>query len=416
MQNQELLGVRAQPPDRPPTATRSPRHPQHAPPPQQRGVQGLTAGWIERAQAAGLDKAFLATVADLRRNLPDTAAAYSYLPNLPFSPTYSRDREASGSFSTIPTSSSALPYHSTSRAPMPNFPPPVPGAFPARGEHRPFASNNASTDSFTSTRTIKDADLEMAELRLAMIGMGKAMSTWLTALPSSTGQVERQGLERIKDTLLGAARRETEDIVREWGWHEGLEATSSRESTPALDDEADETDRLALKPTKSRSPRFPAALQDEETTPIMRSATFQPTQAHHRPSASLPSGPAFQDESGPSKPSLHLSSREDRPSAGLTRVPLTPRLAGSPKPPESARSFPSLSSAPATPQPEAARVNPVEGKAGVSPVGYPPRAGIGDPLAGLGVDVPRNSNLNTLGRQQSLRKSGSNDPLGVGQS
>lgn len=60
IQNHEVLGVSPQPPLREPVPTRLPPRP----PP--RGVQGLAAGLFERAQAAGLDRAILSTVADLR--------------------------------------------------------------------------------------------------------------------------------------------------------------------------------------------------------------------------------------------------------------------------------------------------------------------------------------------------------------
>jgi len=60
IQNHEVLGVSAQPPLREPVPVRPPPR---APP---RGVQGLAAGLFERAQAAGLDRAILSTVADIR--------------------------------------------------------------------------------------------------------------------------------------------------------------------------------------------------------------------------------------------------------------------------------------------------------------------------------------------------------------
>lgn len=84
IQNQDVLGVKAQPPERsdtpPPVAlpngragpssirTRIPisqnqSHPQSRP---GAGVQGFAQGWLERAQSAGLDKAVLSAVSDLR--------------------------------------------------------------------------------------------------------------------------------------------------------------------------------------------------------------------------------------------------------------------------------------------------------------------------------------------------------------
>ena len=53
IQNNEVLGVKAQPPVREPEQVK--RLPRQPPP---RGVQGLAAGLFERAQAAGLDQGF----------------------------------------------------------------------------------------------------------------------------------------------------------------------------------------------------------------------------------------------------------------------------------------------------------------------------------------------------------------------
>lgn len=88
IQNQDTLGVKAQPPERPESDTVSPSR---AGPSRGRGrgrgsisshiqgqgrigsgggagagVQGFAQGWIDRAQAAGLDKAVLSAVSDLR--------------------------------------------------------------------------------------------------------------------------------------------------------------------------------------------------------------------------------------------------------------------------------------------------------------------------------------------------------------
>ncbi|OCF34976.1 TBC1 domain family member 5 [Kwoniella heveanensis BCC8398] len=256
IQNQDILGVKASPPERSLDDHDGPSLRIRGVRPggidrgsfgrgrgrSRAGVGGLAQGLFERAQAAGLDKAFMSTVADLRKNLPDSATAYSYLPNLPFSPAGTPNRESGSPFSSIPSSSSALPS-ARSYVTSPSV--------------RPQIQTRPSIDSAESVQSLKDAELEMAELRLAMVGMGKAMSEWLDLLrpatlasiasPSSdTDQLAAsenassenkmnawKGLEKIKDSLLDAAGKETEDIVREWGWHDGLEASSSRASTPA---------------------------------------------------------------------------------------------------------------------------------------------------------------------------------------
>jgi hypothetical protein len=76
LQNQDILGVRAAPPEQVDRSPGSPRRlGQHRtvtlsrPPaahPGRPGVQGLAQGLFERAQAAGLDKTFYSTVADIR--------------------------------------------------------------------------------------------------------------------------------------------------------------------------------------------------------------------------------------------------------------------------------------------------------------------------------------------------------------
>jgi len=76
MQNQEQLGISAQPPERteetlPPrghSATRG-RGGMRVPAPPKVGMQGLAAGLYERAQASGWDKTIMSTVADLRVSL-----------------------------------------------------------------------------------------------------------------------------------------------------------------------------------------------------------------------------------------------------------------------------------------------------------------------------------------------------------
>lgn len=81
LQNQDLLGIKAQPPERnrdeEPVRIRGQRPSRgrlSQPQAQQRGVgvQGFAQGWIDRAQAAGLDKAVLSAVSDIRVCLPCT--------------------------------------------------------------------------------------------------------------------------------------------------------------------------------------------------------------------------------------------------------------------------------------------------------------------------------------------------------
>jgi len=59
----------------------------------------------------------------------------------------------------------------------------------------------------------------MAELRLAMLGMGKAMSGFLASS-------DKEGLEKVKDGLLRAGGGDLDELVKEWAWHDGLERTT----------------------------------------------------------------------------------------------------------------------------------------------------------------------------------------------
>nr|XP_019002644.1 uncharacterized protein I203_04430 [Kwoniella mangroviensis CBS 8507]OCF66105.1 hypothetical protein I203_04430 [Kwoniella mangroviensis CBS 8507] len=353
------------------------------------GMGGLAQGLFERAQAAGLDKTFMATVADLRRNLPDSATAYSYLPNLPFSPgTPSREV---GSFSTIPSSTSALPRSfltSPSSQPRP----------PSQQQQlaRPPVDSGPSVDSMATQQSLKDAELEMAELRLAMVGMGKAMSEWLSVLRPRAGtedgdEIEKEkenawrGLERIKDGLLDAAGKETEEIVREWGWHDGLESSSvsSRSTTPApasvpfpppaAATNGDNSSASQTQPIQSRDIHFEKdTLGFEDVTPTI---SQYPTMPNH---PSLPSPPnqsvnpvSSHSKYGNSsmKPNLTLSSSSTNPSSGLPRIPvLVPSPVTAPLPPRP----PPISSDTNNRRPNTAEL---------------PRES--DPLAGLGV-ITRN--------------------------
>ncbi|KAK4685294.1 TBC1 domain family member 5, partial [Tremellales sp. Uapishka_1] len=274
------------------------------------GVQGLAQGLFERAQAAGLDKAFMSTVADLRKNLPDTSTAYSYIPNLPFSPLSPPAREAASPFSSIPTA-----------FPRPFVHPTI--------EPKPRIASRPSIDSLSSEKTIKDAELEIAELRLAMLGMGKAMAEWLDR-PDE--EASRMGLERIKETLLDVGR-ETEDLVREWAWHDGLESRSASESGASSPGEASAA--VIVTPTAPAVSVMP-------TTP--RASEYNPPRA---------------------KPALYLSTRDDKPvAASLPRVPHTAPLPSRP---------------PAVP-----RV-PLSGQVDGNEMAEEKERQHGDPLAGLGV-------------------------------
>ena len=271
----------------------------------------------------------------MQRNIPDSA--YSYLNNLPFSPSQSpAARDTNGSFSTLPSISS-LPRHQ---------PPPL--------------QSTVSTDTIASTKTLRDAERELAELRLAMVGMGKAMGEWVSSLPESTGAAERTGLERVRDTLLDAAGKEVDDIVKEWGWHEGLETPGSRESTPAPSEVGVPMGPDDIPLETETAPREKERGADELTPKPISVASFQ--------AAALPSlSPRSAPVAAP-KP-LNLAGR-DQPSPGLTRIPMS----ASPRDVTSKPFYGSMESRPRA--------------FGNQRLGQSEEGGDGgDPLAGLGVGM-----------------------------
>ncbi|WWC58047.1 uncharacterized protein I303_100582 [Kwoniella dejecticola CBS 10117] len=454
LQNQDILGVKVTPSDRS-AETDSGRQPIKSSGDLsaggagrgsrgRAGMGGLAQGLFERAQAAGLDKAFMTTVADLRRNLPDSATAYSYLPNLPFSPG-SPARENS-SFSSIPSSSAALPRSFlTSQSATYFQPQPPPQAQtqvqtqlpnptkPAPATARPNIGSRPSVDSIAPEQSLKDAELEMAELRLAMVGMGKAMSEWLSIIHSSSGQeageAEKEnawkGLERVKDGLLDAAGKETEQIVKEWGW--GLETSSSRAGTPAPDPlpETHGINPPELSIEAVPQPIEQGTLEFEDTTPTLPTYAKMPTQP---PLPSLkPSIPdavapkshdamtGYSDSSRPHdranglsssksfKPNLTLSSSRSTPSAGLPRTPPVPSTAPLPPRPQSA----TLNRANLNVSDSYSDANQKMARRSIDNVKVD-----ADPLAGLGV-----THRDTDGLKKDRRSGGTNgvDPLlGVG--
>lgn len=145
------------------------------------------------------------------------------------------------------------------------------------------------------------------------------MNEWMSALPIKKDTSEGdawKGLGRVRDSLLDAAGSEVEDMVAMWGWHEGLEATSSRdELVPSIEAEPGILEE-SRKPDPPRSqakevlPASPIIFNSPETPKI---SSF-PTAPR---SAPLPADPRY------SKPHLHLSSRDNTPSTGLSRTPYT---------------------------------------------------------------------------------------------
>lgn len=173
-----------------------------------------------------------------------------------------------------------------------------------------------------------------------MVGMGKAMSEWVLYLPETMGQNEREGLGRIRDTLLDAAGKEVDEIVKEWGWHDGLETTSSRGETPISTPGSpaipltesippislSRQDPGPSRPKPHAPPPIDAQVASVQSAPIATAEEVTPTPQAVAAftSPSLPTNPSAVRSArgaGPSKALPYLSRTTDRPSPGLTRTP-----------------------------------------------------------------------------------------------
>jgi hypothetical protein len=187
----------------------------------------------------------------------------------------------------------------------------------------------------------------MAELRLAMLGMGRAMVGYLSAN-------DKQGLEKVKDGLLGAGGGDLEELVKEWAWHDGLERSTVNGHIPA--------------------PSTPI-VQEAPKTAVPNMGTLNTPRGYPSP---VPSPSVT-----PSKPPLTLSNRTDSgPLSSLPRVPQTAPLAR----PHS-QSRPNTDMRVSIERPERREA---------------------DPLGNLGVSQVVSN------RQQQSKSASSGDPLGVG--
>jgi hypothetical protein len=216
LQNQETLGIPAYEPDGT-ESTPSVSHHQtlrsrqrSAPPtnvprsagvnPRGYGFESLARGFMERAQASGIDKTILSTVSEFRKNLPDF--------NPPAAPAFP--------FRTFtPDTSVDLIYDSDLAASDQAYPVPA--------------------------RTLLDAEREIAELRLVMIGMGKAMGSWMDVVhppgqPKSNTEPEPvgrawTGMRRLQESLLDGGAAATSDLARVWAWSQDLQSISTPATT-----------------------------------------------------------------------------------------------------------------------------------------------------------------------------------------
>jgi TBC1 domain family protein 5 len=185
----------------------------------------------------------------------------------------------------------------------------------------------------------------MAELRLAMLGMGKAMVGYLSAN-------DNQGLEKVKDGLLGAGGGDLDELVKEWAWHDGLERSTVNGQGPD--------------PSTSK-------VQEAPKSAVPSMGTLNTPRGYPSP---VPSPSPI-----PAKPPLTLSNRTD--SGPLTSLPRVPQTAPLARPHPQSRPNTNMP----TEQPERSEA---------------------DPLGHLGISRVVSS------RQHQTKSASSSDPLGVG--
>lgn len=345
----------------------------------------------------------------MQSSLPDSTTAYNFLPSFTPSPGPGIREHGAAPYSSIPSSTSALP--------------------------RPVFTEKQSDDtaSISSAKSLLDAERQLAEVRLAMLGMGKAMTEWMEVLHDAGKDKDMQdveiaeawhGLDRVRDTLLEAAGREVDELVRDWAWNDGLDTSKSRSSSSAP------TPIEATHPFPSQpSLSPPPAAQEAQITP--KAQTSARMQSH----GALPAPPraAAVPSSSGTGPQLHLSSQHDQPAPSLTRTLHHPR----PSLGSSANTTRRLSNsialddatvpqlAPA-PQPHAvASTRLASPPVSPSPPSHVDVGDVGmdmDPLAGIGVEtIPLDARRRSAifrgsaasGTATSPRMAVGSDPLGV---
>lgn len=265
---------------------------------------------------------------------------------------------------------------------------------------------------FANDATVKsllDAERQLAEVRLAMLGMGKAMAEWLDTL-HGTGEADAteeetrdawRGMERVRDGLIEAAASDVDELVKDWAWNDGLSVTRSRSSTA--------TQHGMLSPEPRTPPPRTSSLQTSQTTPKASSSKHpQPTQiqvplaAEASPPEPSQTSPSKAQPTSPEGIQLHLSSRNDRPKAALPRVPLH-----HPQPSVSITSPSSVSikrlSANAESLPKPPKLQPPA-----------PPSGPVDPLAGVGVGIIRSNSTREENGRSAFRSSATSAPLLTG--
>lgn len=210
-----------------------------------------------------------------------------------------------------------------------------------------------TSESTASIKSMLDAERQMAEMRLVMLTMGKAMSSWMDTLKDGHGGEETKaeawaGLDRIRDSLLDAAGKEADEMMRDWAWNDDLDSSRSQPSSTVatpVKEAAAPTRRLLKTPTLSSRSGFDdedgAVAIDGTPKQMGKGRSDIPPAIPIATINSVPQGPSTArpgptglglagmsaDDAPPATspaaaPELMLSRRDDRPVATLTRVPI----------------------------------------------------------------------------------------------
>lgn len=289
-----------------------------------------------------------------------------------------------------------------------------------------------------------------------MVGMGKAMAEWLELVRSGDGGPEDialayKGLDRVRDSLLGAAGCDVEDLVHDWTWNEGLithkskSNSNSNTQTPLgsprhrpQSDNVPIPSALLPKRTVSASASAQKPLPD---TPPARAESPEPaiieeglgamglSETRTKPApppASVPTMAApAPDQKPKGAPALQLSTRNDTPSLTLPRIPVPAPQHPTPPIEVSPRNY-AQASVHRSPEVRLHRVPSQEPSHTSSPSpnpssGYTPSPPL-DPLGGLGVSESATVERRRSGNRMRPTSSSSGlsavevgvDPLGAG--
>lgn len=196
------------------------------------GFESLARGFMERAQASGIDKTILSTVSEIKKNFNGQT-----VPSFPF--------RGIGSDPTM-------------------LPPPDQALSTVEGMNIRGLSlqDPAPIISAPPPRTLLDTEREIAELRLVMIGMGKAMGSCMDVIRRNDRAAQRAaaatattkaaqgsseaaheqraqsserawvGLQRLQESLLDGGAASTSDLARDWAWSHDLQTNGDIPGSP----------------------------------------------------------------------------------------------------------------------------------------------------------------------------------------